>query len=482
MPKKITLVLLASLLLMIMQSFAAKVDQQSAVKVARNFYYERASQHSPVSYTSLKAKETIPVEQNTQVLYYIVNFENNGWVIVSAEDVVQPVIAYSFHGSFSLANKPVQLGAWLTGYQMQIETARTQKAPASQEIHAAWARLKADDPSQLMISNTDEVLPLLSTQWDQMKWYNELCPPNNAGVDNHVPTGCVATSMAQVMNYWRYPTTGNGTKTYLHPNYGVQTANFGTTTYHYSGMCNTLSINNFDVAQLMYHCGVSVNMNYGINGSGTQTSYVPNSVIAYFKYNSTTKYVHKSAYTGVNQWDDLIKAQLDQKRPCIYDGQPAAPSTDAGHAFVCDGYQGTYFFHFNWGWSGMDDGYFYTNNLNPAGMGNFNDFQGAVIDMFPPIASYPNNCTGTQTITASMGTIEDGSGPIANYQPNNNCGYLINPVDSVESITFTFDKFNTDTNDYVTIYNGGTTSAPVLGTFSGSTLPQDLTLQPGPKC
>jgi len=145
-----------------------------------------------------------------------------------------------------------------------------------------------------------------------------------------------------------------------------------------------------------------------------------------------------------------------------------------GHAWVCDGYDASNNFHMNWGWSGSDNGYFATSNLAAGGY-TFNDFQGVVQNIYPPSSSYPNNCSGTRTITGTAGTIEDGSGP-NNYTNNNVCMWLIDPAENVTKITLSFINFDTELNyDFVTVYDGSTTSANVLGTFSGSTLPASVT-------
>ena len=133
--------------------------------------------------------------------------------------------------------------------------------------------------NKLFGTNT-AVNPLLTTLWDQSPDifttgpYNALCPYDSI-YKSHTLTGCVATAMAQVMKYWNYPTKGIGTHSYTPPTkyLGVQTVNFGNTSYQWNLMPDTLSANDAPatinaVATLMYHCGVSVDMDYGVNGSG----------------------------------------------------------------------------------------------------------------------------------------------------------------------------------------------------------------------
>jgi hypothetical protein len=129
-------------------------------------------------------------------------------------------------------------------------------------------------------------------------------------------------------------------------------------------------------------------------------------------------------------------------------------------------------FHFNWGWGGSYNGYFYVNNLNPGGS-NFNYHQSAVVHIAPDAAAYPAYCSGNKVITTTFGSIEDGSGPVNDYQGGANCSWLIAPDDSVSKVTLNFSHFNTAAGDEVKVYDGTSASAPLLATYSGipSTMP-----------
>jgi hypothetical protein len=211
-------------------------------------------------------------------------------------------------------------------------------------------------------------------------------------------------------------------------------------------------------------------MNYAADGSGAQTSDCPSALINHFKYNSTCAFGSKYLYTTTS-WRNLLKSNLDLRHPLIYSG------TDpdlGGHAWNCDGYDASDNFHMNWGWSGYANGYFATTNLTAGGF-SFTDYNGVVYNFFPPTASYPSNCTGTKTVTYINGTIEDGSGS-SDYQNNQDCMWLIDPTETVTKIVLSFISLATESaNDVITVYDGNSTSSPVLGTFSGSTLPNDIT-------
>jgi hypothetical protein len=194
--------------------------------------------------------------------------------------------------------------------------------------------------------------PLLSTKWNQGQYYNASCPVDAEGTDGHVPVGCVAVAMAQVMKYHNYPVTGTGSHSYSHPVYGTLSANFGATTYNWASMPDSLSKYDSDVATLLYHVGVSVEMDYTPDQSGAYMSDAAYALETYFKYSNSLSYVWKSSYS-TDEWTTILRTEIDNKRPILYSGHGTG-----GHAFVCDGYSGSDYFHFNWGWGGSEDNYF----------------------------------------------------------------------------------------------------------------------------
>ena len=187
------------------------------------------------------------------------------------------------------------------------------------------------------------------------------------------------------MKYWEYPSQGIGFHSYNEDDYGTLSANFASTTYNWAAMPNNVTSSNNAVATLMYHCGVSVDMNYGVGGSSAQTLDVANALINYFGYSPQIEGLYKTNYSNV-QWINLLKTDLDNNRPIQYAGS----GNGGGHSFVCDGYDNNDWFHFNWGWGGSSDGYFDLDYLNPGslgtggGTGGFNTNQRAIIGIQPP--------------------------------------------------------------------------------------------------
>jgi hypothetical protein len=276
--------------------------------------------------------------------------------------------------------------------------------------------------------------------------------------------------MAMIMYYYRYPHTGEGSYSYIpSPSIGTLSANFGETQYAWDGMKDVIDNKNpGPVAEISYHCGVSVSMNYCSNGvaSGSYSYMVPNRLHNFWRYNEA-QYIEKVNY-NLTTWTNILKDHIDAGKPLYYSGQ----STTGGHAFVCDGYQGDDF-HFNFGWSGYQNGYFSLSNV-----GGYYMDQGCITDFYPSDPDYPYHAEGDSVITHMSGSFTDGSGPIEGYLDNQTASWLIDPQteqDSVSNIKLNFTHFDLDAGDYIRVYDGDDTGDPMLGEFTGSTLPSQLT-------
>jgi hypothetical protein len=479
--KRITFILATILLLCGFNSFARKVEISDARQVGKNFYYERVNLSDNVPYSTLKVTGEYTISKDETPVYYVFNIDNNGFVIVSADNVVTPVIGYGFNSTYSPSVAPCGFEAFMDNIQNEILYWINSGVTADQSTTAAWSHYLVTDADQLNIQRGErDVEPLVNSTWNQDFPFNGMCPedPNSPpGYGGRVPVGCVSTAMTQLMFYWRFPQTGSGNHCiFPQPSYGAQCANFGATTYDWEGMDNYGKNGggfkeSDPLATLAWHGGISVDMDYGPDGSGAQSYKVPNALKTYFHYSTAVVYAEKADYTTTN-WNNMLKTDLDAKIPIYYSGY----NTNGGHAWICDGYQGTDFFHFNWGWGGMYNGYFYLNNLNPGGDPPFSSGQAAVFHIQPDASLYPYFCTGEhQILTNDFGSIEDGSGPVADYQSNANCSWLIAPDDSINKITLDFFRFDLGAGDVVTVYDGPTTSSNILGTYTGTTIPADVT-------
>ena len=366
-------------------------------------------------------------------LIFIFHLQPQGFILVSADDASYPVLAYSFESDYPADNQPENFSSWIKGYADQINFAITSHSKADAKTASAWEQYLSANSDNLLVTNSASVAPLLVSTWDQGAPYNYLCPADAGGSGGHVWAGCVATAMSQVLNYWRYPMQGSGSHGY-NSAYGYLFADFGNTSYKWNEMTNSASGRNFQMAQLQSHLGISVDMMYSPTGSGAYSQDAANALISNFGMNPGLQ-LQNAPDPIDDAWKALLRSQLDLGHPLYYNGFGSG-----GHAFNVDGYNGNDYFHFNWGWSGSYNGYFYLDNLNPGG-NNFTYGQGAIIDIYPA-SNYPYYCSSTDTLKAVNGTIEDGSGPVAPYLGNSNCGWLIAPDDSITSIKLNFYRFD----------------------------------------
>lgn len=403
---------LISLILLIItfSLFGKPVDENRAKMVGLNFLHYKTNsillkRASELQLTYV-VNSKIGNSSNEITMFYVFNVGSVGFVIVAGDDTVTPILGYSDQGNFVSENMPSNLKKWLENYKKEILFIIENDIKATEEINKSWNLDQNNNKSNNSTFSTNSVNPLIQTRWDQSPYYNAQCPSNSV-------TGCVATAMAQVMKFWNYPATGSGFHSYNHPQYGTLSANYGNTTYQWSSMPNSVTSSNNAVATLMYHCGVSVNMNYNIasaGGSTAQTLDVVNALKTYFNYSTSIQGLYRTSYTD-SQWIALLKVELDAGRPIQY----AGTGSGGGHSFVCDGYDVNNYFHFNWGWSGNSDAYFLLNSLNPGsigtggGAGGFNSNQRAIVGIQPPSSVVNYNIALNNNVSPSLSTISYGN-------------------------------------------------------------------------
>lgn len=346
------------------------------------------------------------VTRDSETLLYIFNAEN-AFVVVSGDKSAQPVLAYVEHQLYNDAENVAPFEMWLNHYADQIEQIKKQHIVQHQYVNQ-WERILSHAPAFHL---GDEVEPLILSQWDQGEYYNYYCPRDLAGDNGRVVTGCVATAMAQLIYYFRFPSTGTGSYSYTDEHYGVQSADYGNTTYNFNAMCDMPTRINTEISKLIYHCGVGVDMHYGPDGSGMTNHSAARVLRTFFKYSTETEYLFRDS-TDLD-WDSVIVSHLNRQIPMYYAGW-SVPDIN-GHGFICDGYKtvdSCYYFHFNFGWSGYRDGYYYTDALY-VGSYNFNLAQELIVNAYPDTTQYtyptPQPLTGEMTLTAGEGTFTDGS-------------------------------------------------------------------------
>ncbi len=307
--------------------------------------------------------QTIPTSSGDPAIYL---FGNNAdsYVAVSANDIASPILAYGSAPAYgSNTEMPPQMKWMLEEYAREIAFADSVAAVRASKgvVPGNTVMRKADCD----VSHPDVIIkPLLSTVWNQDTPFNDYCP-EEYGYKSY--TGCVATAIAQVMNYHKYPEASHGTGhatvagTDLTRDLNV-TFDWGNMIDNYN---NGYSATEADaVANLMVTCGFAVDMMYSTQGSGAYDINVPKAFTQHFDYDLSAWLYYRNYYT-LTEWEHMLVNELTENGPIYYSGQ----SPEGGHAFVCDGYEGDGLFHFNWGWGGAYDGFFRIDALNPEGEG-----------------------------------------------------------------------------------------------------------------
>jgi len=454
------------------QVMAEVVTPQTAAMVARNFCYEQMVQDG--INIQMNELELVPVrthENNGLPVYYVFNVSTGGFIIISGEDTYGPVIGYTDRGAFPEGELAPHYSSFLAGYDDQINYLRSARALQTEEIRSAWEYYQSMINPVFMPGGNRDQEPLLPVIWNQDFPYNAYCPEDPAGSGGHVYAGCVATAMSMIMAYYRYPEHGTGSYSYNYGSYGTISANFGQTYYDWDAMLNSITSGSGRavnaIAELQFHCGVSVRMMYGPDGSGAYSDDVPYAIRAYFGYSTTAQYVRKSNYSS-SAWDNMIVSSIDELKPLYYSGQ----SSEGGHAFVLDGYQTSgsgKLYHFNFGWSGSGNGFYTITDV-----GGYSGNQAMVRNFFPNPANYPYHCDN-HVITSPMGIFEDRSGPLEDYLSDQACSWLIAPEDSVTSISLTFSRFELADGDVINVYDGENSGAPLLATYDMNAATEPLT-------
>ena len=345
---------------------ANPVDLSTAKGIARKFTETRFAMRNGELELVYSASN-----ERGENCFYTFNVGGTCFVIVSADDCYRPVVGYSTEGRFETENMSPELSYYLDN----IVKGRSQQhlRKQSADVASEW-KLLLNSGNVASRNNGKAATHLVQTLWNQNDPYNRFCPDDHGGPGGRAYAGCVATAMSQLMKYWDYPTQGTGTHSYTpnggwgsYPSYPTQTANFGETTYRWDKMPFRISNGSPEeeinaVAQLMYHCGVSVNMMYSPKGSGAYSFDVPEAIMNYFSYSEHA--VYRSRYNhSLSQWQDMLKESFDLGWPVYYSGHNA----DGGHAFVCDGYDDNDLFHFNWGWGGSGNGWFVIDEIDFSG-------------------------------------------------------------------------------------------------------------------
>ncbi len=479
--KKFTL--LASLLMFVAMSYAVNVvPVEEAMRASKNFLSERvgatkAGQLELVLVNTEYSSEGVPVT-------YRFSVGDHGFIVVSATDLANPVLAYSLESNFQ---EGTGADIYMNNYKNELSYLIDNPTSAL-SVRNSWNHYLAADFKPYATKGNPCVEPLITTTWTQEQYYNTMCPynPRNSYNDDyHTPVGCVALTMANILYYYRYPEHGRGSVSYLPREYDdegnltytypFQIVNYGQATYDYDAMANSLSAYDGELAKLIYHCGVSVRMSYGWDGSGSQSELALYALQNQYFFNDNAQFKALKDVTGGTDsltylWTNIAKEELDQHRPLFFSGRS---KTAGGHAWIVDGYttiNNATYFHVNWGWAGSSNGYYLINNQVSSGYGNFNadTANSMMVKLMPDSAAIAKPAESFKRVTASFGTISDGAGNMK-YAPNSNRRWVL-ACPEATSYELKFSKLKVKNGDKVIVYNGGTEASGIRQEYSGNYL------------
>ena len=363
---------------------AAPVTMQQAQQQAANFVL---SKHKAPRSLKMVTSANNHLKAAANAAYYVFNIgDNQGFVIVAGDDRINPILGYSDEGYYDDAKAPVNMKNWLGEYAQQI--ALLDKIPAS-NLDNAIAAPKAER----VVDTRNSIAPMVTTKWNQAAPYWNRCPEfmsveDGDTIGEMAYTGCVATSMSQIMNYHKWPekttkvipsyqfSIPNGDYTWS----SVEMEELPVTTFDWDHMKDSYNGSEDEVytdavATLMYYAGASVKSQYGLSSTGAYTDDIPKGFTQYFAYDPTTIAIKFRTDFTQEVWDNMVYEELAAGRPLIYNG---TAGSSGGHSFVCDGYEYGNYFHINWGWGGMGNGYFQLAVLNPreSGIGGSSSAEG----------------------------------------------------------------------------------------------------------
>ncbi|MDO4757251.1 MAG: C10 family peptidase, partial [Parabacteroides sp.] len=311
---------------------------------------------------SAKSYTITPMLEEGDTCYYVVQFEPEGWALISADDRVQPLIGYSDKGLFQKEEAPEAALFWLEKRAKEIQVIKSLKG-LKRDKDWNYESLRSE-------SISEAIAPLIKVNWRQDMGFNKYCPLNDKGRKTLV--GCVAVAMGQAMSVYQYPSRPKLKVSYnKEDEVGWVEVDFDKEQPYDWEKILSGADDNDEVARFLYHCGVAVRTRYGENESGAFVSEVREALIHHFSYRSDSLKYYVKQYNkeenGHNyqctyseeEWSRMILHELKQGRPLI----SALSLGYAIHALNVDGYDGINTFHLNWGWGGASNGYYTVDEL-----------------------------------------------------------------------------------------------------------------------
>lgn len=354
-------------------------SEASAEAIARQFSTLKATARKTPRLVMVKEERVAQLSRSAArgesadaASFFVFNDEaNDGFVIISGDERQEEVLGYSDQGKFNPEEIPCGMRTLLSQYNKEYELLQSQGIGTVVDEGNGIMAEDCDMRSESRAS-TRAVTPLVKTTWGQGKCYYEQCPVDPT-TNQRCVTGCVATAMAQIMNFHQYPKTGQGYNAYTSKTREIdQSMNFANVKFDWSNMKNSYNSSSSSksikaVSTLMHACGVSVYMNYSSAGSGSNYGHASYALVNYFKYNPNLR-LYLNKYFTSDEWEQLVQEELKAGRPILLSGSsdPDGEGNVSGHAFVLDGSDKSGRYHINWGWNGSSDGYFKLTSLGTS--------------------------------------------------------------------------------------------------------------------
>lgn len=354
-------------------TFCAPVSADKALEVAGNIFVQYHDSHNINNFV---ISESVQIPSDAGTLIYLYHLDPIGFILISGHDSAMPCLGFGFDANFILDGMPGNISGLFNSFKTDIREMLDNDTPQRQDIRELWNRFTSNEFNYTRERN---VSPLIDAEFNQSGGWNNGV---TSGIGFNGPVGCVSVAMCQVMHYWNHPYVGESSHSYNEDDYGLISISFEDSYYDFDNMAATYATGPSQL--LLFHAGVSVNMDYDFSGSG---AYVvggyPSSEYAlqtFFKYSNNISHVYKQFFSDT-EYRNILKEELDNNRPIIARGFDN--SDYGGHAWNIDGYNGNNL-HCNWGWGGASNGYY-----NVTSMGGFPDDQAALIGIIPNTIESP---------------------------------------------------------------------------------------------
>lgn len=379
----------ALVLLFVVSLDALPVNSDMAMKAARTHLHATANKnydcgntgnYSVESKYSISGIEILTDEDTGDILAYIVRLNPAGHITISSDTDIRPVIAYSYHNDFIMEDCLGNIPLHMLTADMKL---RREALPfTNKEIILAnnelWKEYIAGERALINALTTATIYgPWVDTKWGQSGFYSDRCP-TDPETGMQCVTGCVATAMAQIVNYWEYPPSVSFSadesyySTITTPSIWINATTGTMDTIDYNGLGSNPS--HETIADLMFACGISLEMEYSSEGSSSDTRYIPGALLDKYDYESADGKIIVSP----DFWDILTDNMVNALPAVLGIGGMEV----GGHAIVCDGYKTSGEYHLNMGWEGYLDGWYFLPDGMPAG---FTIVGHEAIDMIPPV-------------------------------------------------------------------------------------------------